>query len=1496
MIALRVHRQVSKCSRLSAPRRWGLAASAIFRIALSALVLFHGTWNATAQTLPSGGRVVGGQAVIGTPSAAGLNVTQSSQRAVIDWTAFSIGAGQAVTFQQPGSGAALLNRVTGDTPSNIAGSLNANGQIYLLNPNGIAITPSGAVATGAFVGSTLDIHNDDFMAGRMKFTGSGQSASVSNAGRITTRSGGYVALLGGTVENSGIITSELGRVALGSGESATLDLEGDGFLQVAIPSVGKAGRTLVENSGSIAARGGRVELRAATAREAVRNVVNMPGSISASSVSSQGGVVVIDGGEVARVQISGRVSARGRDAAGGSIKISGDQLALDKARIRAGSKTSTGGSIEMTGRDIGLRSATLDASGATGGGKIRVGGDFYGRGAIKPAETTTVENSNISANSTSSGDAGSVVVWADGTTRFSGVITARALGSSGNGGQAEVSGKTMLVYDGTTDLRAYNGRTGTLLLDPHNVTINTAASTGGFTASADNTIINVTTLQNALATANVEISTGSTGTQAGNITVSNAVTWSSGNLLTLTAAGSITVNGSLTSTSGGGITLNAGVNIGVGAASALNVGAGAGSGVWMQAAGNITTATGSSITTQGHDVTMASDRDGSGSGSIGISGTAINTNGGSATFSGGSGTLSDLRTTGYAEGFGATSRAIDFRNSQLNTGSGSIWMRGRGGDTASTNSYGVWLGNNATVTSTTGGIYLDGVAIGTATNTYHNGVLIGVASIASAGGEIVVTGRGGNTTADGQSGVTLSSGYITNSGAGTITVNATSPTVAVTGTSYALRLSSNSEIRSSGSGEITLNTIRNAGAVGFYLENSHVGLGTLAGAYTGNLAINSDTFVLAGVSTLKGSGGLSLAPVTASSTIAIAGTGTATLDLTAAELAMIQPGFSSITIGSAGGTGAVDVRNWSANAPLAIRGGAIALNGSLASTGDVTLTGSSYAFNTATVQATSLGFGNANPVTLTGAANLNLSGASTVSNALSGSGSLTKLGAGTLALAGANTYAGGTTISAGTLQIGNGGTTGSLAPGAIVNNGTLAFSRSDAIAISNQVTGSGLITATTGGLTVSGDWNVGSIALVTTAGGSITLAAAMSASNVALTAAGSVTESGAGTLTAAALSASAGANITLAAASNSIGVFAASAAGSIALNQSGALTIGTSGGIAGITANGEIAIRSTGAMAIQQAVTTTNTGANALLLVAGDGTAAGLSTGGDMSASGAASISVGAGGLARLYTGSISGSATAALIGTPGGYRYGSNLTTQAYGRALGAGVNVIYREQPVLGVTLDTGGSLTRVYDGSTTTALVNLTNAANGDSFSPINVGSARNAGSYTFDTASVTNDLGYAIASGSWQYDITRRAATITIQAQTRAYGDVNPALAYTTQNVVAGDVFPGELATTATVTSNVGVYAITAGTLASPNYDLTFQGANLSVTPRALSVVADAKTRVYGDANPALTYVQTGLVNGDTLQGALATSAGAASNVGVYAITQGDLAASTNYALT
>jgi len=482
---------------------------ALASTAVSLVLVLEAQSASAAPALPSGGTTVAGSAAISAPSSSRLTIIQGSNRAVIDWTSFNVGQGGVVTFRQPGASAATLNRVTSDATSLIAGEITANGSVFLINPNGIEITKSGVVDVGqGFVASTLDISNRDFLAGKGVFSAAG-AGLVANAGTITTGAGGYVGLLGGAVGNSGVIAAPAGQVVIGAGRAATLDINGGGFLQVTIPA-----------SAALSRDGATAVLTAAAARAAVRGAVNLPGAVNAQSVSGQDGDVTL----------SGSITA-----SGGSITVSAPGL-------------------------IALKGATLDTSSAAGGGAIKLGG----KGDAVQASILSVDASSVlSANGGATGSGGSVSLWSSGQTNFAGAISAQGGALGGDGGSAEVSGH-VVSYAGTTDLLAAHGAIGDLLIDPYNVTISTGKATGtGFTAKADNTVINTVTLETALKTASVTILTGSGGSQAGTITVDAPIAWTSGSTLSLSAYGSIAADSTIKNTGAGSLVLRAD-NTGVG--------------------------------------------------------------------------------------------------------------------------------------------------------------------------------------------------------------------------------------------------------------------------------------------------------------------------------------------------------------------------------------------------------------------------------------------------------------------------------------------------------------------------------------------------------------------------------------------------------------------------------------------------------------------------------------------------------------------------------------------------------------------------------------------------------------------------------------------------------------------------------------------------------------------------------------------------------------------
>ena len=184
-------------------------------------------WPLRAGANPQGGVVVEGSATITQTSATRLDIIQSSDRAVLDWQSFSIANNEHTHFQQPSSGSISLNRVTGGDPSHIFGQLTSNGQIFLINPNGILFGPGSRVDVAGLLATTSNITNSDFMAGRFEFSAPvNTNAGIVNFGEITVEEGGLVALVAPWVENSGIITARLGSVSLVSGNNYTLDLRG----------------------------------------------------------------------------------------------------------------------------------------------------------------------------------------------------------------------------------------------------------------------------------------------------------------------------------------------------------------------------------------------------------------------------------------------------------------------------------------------------------------------------------------------------------------------------------------------------------------------------------------------------------------------------------------------------------------------------------------------------------------------------------------------------------------------------------------------------------------------------------------------------------------------------------------------------------------------------------------------------------------------------------------------------------------------------------------------------------------------------------------------------------------------------------------------------------------------------------------------------------------------------------------------------------------------
>ncbi len=342
-----------------------------------------------AGGLPQGGVVQQGAAGIRYTGDT-LNIDQQSDKAVIDWNSFSVGKGNTVNFNQPASDSATLNRVTGDFTSEIAGQINANGSVFLVNPNGILITADGVIDTGNFVASTLDIDNNDFLNGDYTFANSGQNGVVDNRGSIAVDDGGFVALLGGAVKNSGVVRAHVGKVGFAGGEKIVMSFGNNDFLRVEVPtdkwdnlsdSQGNKVSATVDLGGTIESRGGFIDITVADASDILRQSIFMSGVVAANTVSSTDGVISISGGTLG---INGRITADADYGNAGSINIAVDSID-GNGQFSAAAQNGTGGTIKVSlqhGADLTV-GTRFDVSGRTVGGSLSFIGGLSGKGGSK---------------------------------------------------------------------------------------------------------------------------------------------------------------------------------------------------------------------------------------------------------------------------------------------------------------------------------------------------------------------------------------------------------------------------------------------------------------------------------------------------------------------------------------------------------------------------------------------------------------------------------------------------------------------------------------------------------------------------------------------------------------------------------------------------------------------------------------------------------------------------------------------------------------------------------------------------------------------------------------------------------------------------------------------------------------------------------------------------------------------------------------------------------
>ncbi|KVF62074.1 filamentous hemagglutinin [Burkholderia cepacia] len=367
------------CAVSETARRRGKTGSG--KRLLAAGVSLLGLAATSVYALPTGGVVASGKADIAT-SADGktMSINQHTDKLITNWQDFSVAGGERVSFQQPDVKSIALNRVIGTNGSQIHGQIDANGKVFVVNPNGVVFGAGAQVNVGGLVASTKNISDADFLAGNYRFSGT-SGHSVENAGTIAATEGGSVALLGARVSNTGVIRAKAGRVALGAGDAFTVNFDGNGLLNLQVE--GGAMDAQAHNGGLLSAEGGEVLMTARAANGLLNAVVNNSGTIEAQGLKERDGKIVLDGG---LVQVAGKLNAAGGDVTtrGEQVKVAGDaQVDTRSSSGRTGTWTIESANANVDGADAAIGAATLSrALGTTNVALTNTSGDLTVDGAV----------------------------------------------------------------------------------------------------------------------------------------------------------------------------------------------------------------------------------------------------------------------------------------------------------------------------------------------------------------------------------------------------------------------------------------------------------------------------------------------------------------------------------------------------------------------------------------------------------------------------------------------------------------------------------------------------------------------------------------------------------------------------------------------------------------------------------------------------------------------------------------------------------------------------------------------------------------------------------------------------------------------------------------------------------------------------------------------------------------------------------------------------------
>ena len=751
-------------------------------------------------------------------------VIDSGKRAVINWDSFSVGKDEKAHFQMKNAKSSVLNRVTGGNKSEILGSIESNGNVYLLNAKGILFGKECQINVNSLVASTLDVLDENFLrGGELHFFGD-EKGSIVNMGNID---GNAVFLLASSVENHGTIQAK--HVGLATGSKILLQPKGAQRIFIEASNEEES----IENSGTIEALTTEIKNNSPYVL-----AVRSSGTIDAIGCERRDGKIFLVA-ESGTAEIDGALQAS-------HIELSGNQVFLyENAKVEAPQ------------------------------GKIFIGGDPQNLTENLPSaqNVTLYPGSHISASASERGDGGEIYIYSEGFLAHHGHIEARGGDEGGDGGFVELSSRFQPGLDGIIDRRAPKGKAGTFLLDPKNVNIVDAGGGGGAFPPALITpptpYVIPFTYPTAAATLSITGASLSSTLNMGDViiecsndcSITDTISGTAGNNLTIRTGRSCTISGTTISTGGGDLNISVNHLTGVVPAERdAGVAAFSMSGTTINlGGGNFNQEVGTFGGVQQGGVNLASGSIDADGGNIRMRGFRLPSETGvliagidcrASLLTSGIGNI-DLE--GVAGGGSIINNGIILITPAIEVENGMLTLNGTGGPSTANLNSGVLLFNStlrSVGTANPGGIAITGVA-GTGTTTNDGVTFFSTGnSISTIDGPINITGTGNTaTTTTTNRGVGISSSVtsITSSGSGDITIvgegGGGTPLchgIAIDG--------AGATITAAGSGAISLTgtagNATGAGNSGIFMSNgiiSSTSLGEISLIGTGNTTSSSDS-------------------------------------------------------------------------------------------------------------------------------------------------------------------------------------------------------------------------------------------------------------------------------------------------------------------------------------------------------------------------------------------------------------------------------------------------------------------------------------------------------------------------------------------------------------------------------------------------------------------------------------------------------------------------------